>query len=149
MVLMEDRGLSGFPFSVSVRQRRILGQDLCQVPIEEVWVVDQRLRVDGVIVHHDGARGAETSAETSDDEVDNPSVGDPASHVEVLDWQLSDEEQAKKASQLGAGSVVGPVEIRAVDGTSHNALHVAAGEPASKDGKVLLSLGSPLNLPLL
>ena len=55
VVLVIDGSLSGSPLSVSVGDGWVPGQDLCQVPVEQVWVVDQRLCVERVIVHHDGS----------------------------------------------------------------------------------------------
>lgn len=54
---------------------------------------------------------AETSAETAGHEVDDVRIGEPASHVEVLDRELSDKEKAEQAAELSAGGVVGPVEV--------------------------------------
>ena len=74
----------------------------------------------------------ETSTETAGHEVDDPHVGDPASNVEVLNWELSDEEQTKQATELGARGVVSPVEVGTVHWAGNNTLHVASREPASK-----------------
>jgi hypothetical protein len=131
VVLVVDRGLSGSPLSVSVGLRWVSGKDLCQVPVEQVRVVDQRLRVESMIVHHDRARVTETSAETTGHEVNDPSVSQPASNVEVLDGKLSNKEKTQQAAELRAGCVVGPVEVRAVNWAGHYALHIVAGEPAS------------------
>jgi len=111
VVLVEYRGLSGLPLSVCIGDRWVSGKDFSQVPVEEVWVVDEGLGMDGVVVHDNGARVAETSAESTSHEVDNPCISKPASHVEVLDWEFSNEEKAKEASELGARSVVSPVEV--------------------------------------
>ena len=75
---------------------------------------------------------AKTSAETTGHEVDDPGVGQPASYVEVLDGELSNEEKAEQAAELSACGVVGPVEVGTVDWAGHDALHVVAGEPASQ-----------------
>ena len=111
VILVIDGGLSGSPLSVSVGARWVSGQNLSQVPVEEIWVVDQGLGVQGVVVQHDGARVSETSAETTQHEVHEPSVSQPASYIEVLDGKLSNEEKTQKATYLSASSVVGPVEI--------------------------------------
>jgi hypothetical protein len=55
VVLVIDGSLSGSPLSVSVGCGWVPGENLCQVPVEQVRVVDQRLRVERVIVHHDGS----------------------------------------------------------------------------------------------
>lgn len=108
---MEDGGLSGLPLSVCIGYGWVLGENLGQVPVEEIWVVDQRLRVDSVIVHDNGARLAQTSAETTGHEVDDPGVRQPASYVEVLNGELSNEEETEQAAELSTGSVIGPVEV--------------------------------------
>lgn len=71
---MVDWSLSGSPLSVSIGDGWISGQDLGQVPVEEVWVVDEGLCVDSVIVENDGSGGSKTSAESSHDEVNDPRV---------------------------------------------------------------------------
>jgi len=55
VVLVEHRGLSGSPLSVSVGNGRIPGQNLSQVPVEKIWVVNQGLGMQCVVVQHDGA----------------------------------------------------------------------------------------------
>ncbi len=132
VVLVVDGGLSGSPLSVSIGDGWVLGKDLGQVPVEQVGIVGERLGVQGVVVHHNGARVTETTAETTSHEVDDPGVGQPASHVEVLDGELSDEEKSEQAAELRARCVVGPVEVRAVNWASNNGVHVVAGEPASQ-----------------
>lgn len=67
--------------------------------------------MDGMIVHDNGSSLSETSSETTRHEVDEPSVCEPASHIEVLDRKLSNEEESKEASQLSARCVVSPVEV--------------------------------------
>lgn len=74
VVLVIDGSLSGPPLSVCIGDGRVLGQDLCQVPVEQVGVVGERLGVQRVIVHHDGAGVAETSSEPAGHEVDDPRV---------------------------------------------------------------------------
>ena len=111
MVLMENRGLSGSPLAVSVWNRWVLGQNLSQVPPEEIWVVNEGLGMDGMVVHDNGSSVSETSSETTGHEVDEPSVCEPASHIEVLDRKFSNEHETKDASQLSARCVVSPVEV--------------------------------------
>jgi hypothetical protein len=62
MVLMEDGSLSSSPLSVGVWKRWVLWQDSCDVPVEEVWIIDQSLGVDGLIVHHDRSGELQSSA---------------------------------------------------------------------------------------
>lgn len=91
MVLMIDRGLSGSPLSVGIREGWVLGQDSGEVPEEKIWVIYQSLGVNTMVIHNNGSVLSQTSSKTSHDEVDDPSVSDPASHVEVLDGKLSNE----------------------------------------------------------
>ena len=93
MILMVDGSLSGSPLSVSIGNRWVLGQDSCHVPVEQVWVVDQSLGVDTVVVHHNRSVVLESSTEASYNEVDDPTVSQPTSYIEVLDGKLSDEEE--------------------------------------------------------
>ena len=55
VVLMVDWSLASSPFSVRVGHGRVLGQDAGNRPVEQVWVVDESLVVEGVIVHHQGS----------------------------------------------------------------------------------------------
>ena len=41
VVLMIDGSLSGSPLSMCIRDRWVPWKDLGQVPIEQIWVVDQ------------------------------------------------------------------------------------------------------------
>jgi hypothetical protein len=132
VVLMVDGGLSGSPLSVSVWERGVLGKNLSQVPEEQIWVVHQRLGVERVIVHDDRLGGLESSAETSAYEVDDPGISEPASDVEALDGEFSDHEKTEGASELSPGCVVGPVEVRFVNGSGNNRVHVVSLEPGSQ-----------------
>lgn len=122
MVLVVHRCLSGSPLSVGIGARRVSGKDLGHVPEEQIWVVDQRLSVESVIVHHNGARVAETSAKTTENEVSDPGIGEPASHVEVLNGKLSNEQETEEAAYLSASCVVGPVKVGAVNWASNNSV---------------------------
>ena len=136
VVLMVHRSLSGSPLSVGIGHRRVSGEDSCAGPVKEVGVVDQRLGVEGVVVEHDGSVGEETAAKTSDHEVDAVGISQPAPHVEVLNGQLSDDQEAKGNSHLSAGSVGSPVEVRTVDGAGHDVVHVLLSEPAAHLHKI-------------
>ena len=85
MILMVDWCLSCSPFSVGIGNRWVLGENSGNVPVEEVWIVDQSLGVNTMVVHNNWSVVLETSTETSDHEVHNPSVSDPASDIEILD----------------------------------------------------------------
>ena len=75
VVLMVDWSLASSPLSVRVGHGRVLWEDAGNRPVEQVWVVDQRLVVEGVIVHHQRTVIAETTSDTPNDEVADPSVG--------------------------------------------------------------------------
>ena len=55
MILVEDWGLSCSPLSVGVWEGWVPWEDLGQVPVEKVWVVEEGLCVDGLIVHDNGS----------------------------------------------------------------------------------------------
>lgn len=111
VVLMVDWGLSSSPLSVSVGKRWVSGKHLGKIPVEQVWVIHKRLGLECVIIHDNGSSPSQTSTETSSNEIDDPSISQPASNVEVLNGQLSDEEESKKTSNLGSSCVVGPVKV--------------------------------------
>jgi hypothetical protein len=142
VVHVEDGLLTSHPLAVGIGHRGVSGQHAGHVPVEQVGVVGQGLGVVRVVVHHDGAVGAETAANSAHDEVDDPGVGEAAAHVEVLDGQLADHEEAEDAADLGAGGVGGGVEVGAVDGAGHF-VHGAAGEPGLEHREVVLGLVGP------
>ena len=108
---MVDWSLASSPLAVRIGHGWVLGQHTADRPVEQVWVVDKSLGVEGVIVQHDGAVRAQTATDTPNDEVANPAIGKPASDVEVLDGQFTDDGEAKDYAQLRSGCVVCPVEV--------------------------------------
>ena len=80
-------------------------------------------------VHDNGSLVEETSSIASDDEVNTIEVSDPASNIEILDRQLSDNHESKGNSELTSGGVVGPVEIRLVSGSGNNVIESVSLEP--------------------
>lgn len=139
VVLVIDGGLSGSPLSVGIGHRRVSGEHPTASPPEEVWVVHERLGVELIVVEHDGSVGEETTAQAPDHEVDAVGVGEPASHVEVSDGQLSDHQETEGYSELGAGGVGGPVEVGLVDGAGDDVVHVLLLEPAAKLKHTIIS----------
>jgi len=148
VVLMVDGSLSGSPLSVRIGHGRVLRQDAGDGPVEQVWVVDQGLGVEGMVIKDDGAVVTETAANTSDDEVADPSVGEPATDVEVLDGELADDGQAEEHAHLSAGGVASPVEVGLVRRAGDRS-KIFSGEPALKDLHVVHGLRSPLELSFL
>lgn len=149
MVLMEDRGLSGSPLAVSIGHRRVSRENTGDVPPEEVRVVEQSSHVELRVVRDERSLVSETAANAVGHEETHPAVGEDASGVEVLDGELTDDGETEQASQLGASSIVGPVEVRLLDGTNDELLGSTAVEPRGKHIKVLLCLISPGGGPLL
>jgi len=148
VVLMVDWSLASSPLSVRVGHGWVLGQDAGNRPVEQVWVVHERLVVEGMIVHHDGAVVAQATADTTNYEEADPSVGQPASNVEILDGKLADHGQAEKHANLSPRRVRGPVEVGLVSRSS-DLREVILWEPACENCKVVLGLGCPLELSLL
>ena len=132
VVLMVDGSLSSSPLSVSIRNWRVLGQHTTDVPPEQVRVVDEGLGMHGVVVKDDGSLHSEPTTKSSNDKEDGPNVGKSASHMEILDGELTDNSETKEDSQLSATTVVGPVEVRAVDWSSDVLINAASGEPRFK-----------------
>jgi len=90
---VENWVLSSSPFAVSIRNRWILRKNSGHVPVEQVWVVSKCLCVKSVIVHNNRSVALETTTQTSHNEVNYPAVGDPATDVEIFDWQFTDDSQ--------------------------------------------------------
>ena len=134
--------LSGLPLAVGVGHWGVLGQNAGHIPEEKVWIVGQGLCVKRMVVHHDGPVALEATAESSNHEVNNPAISQPAADVEIFNWQFTDHHEAEHATKLGSRCVVGPVEVRAVDG-SGDFFHLALGKPAAENGKVMLGLVGP------
>lgn len=149
MVLMEDRSLSGSPLAVSIGHRRVSGENARNVPPEEVRVVQQSSHVEARVVGDHGSLVSETTADAVGHKEGHPQVGEDATSVEVLDGELTDDSETEEASELGASSIVGPVEVGLLDGTNDHLLGSAAVEPRSEHIKVLFGLISPGGRPLL
>ena len=64
-----------------------------------------------VVVHDERSLVSQTSAESLAYEEHQPEVRNPASDVEVLDWELSNNSKTKEASQLGSSSIISPVPV--------------------------------------
>ena len=148
VVLMEHRVLASTPLAVCIRNWRILGKNTGEIPVEQVGVVHQGLGMKSVVVHHDGSVAPETSSATTEDEICDPTVGEANTNVEAFNWEFTNGEETKKASDLSTRGVIGPVEIGPVN-WSGNFLHLAAGEPTSENVQIVLSFLSPLRKVLL
>ena len=111
MVLMEDWRLSSAPLAVGIWNWWVARQHTANVPPEEVWIVEESTLVEPMVVEHDWSLESQTSTNATGHEEDHVSVGDPASHVEVLDGQLSNDCKAQQASNLSSGGIVGPVVV--------------------------------------
>ena len=148
VVLMVDWSLASSPLSVRIGHRRVLGEDAGDGPVEQIGVVDQSLGVEGMVIEDKWAVVTETTADTSNNEVADPSVGQPASHVEILDGKLADDGETEEDTSLSSRGVIGPVEIRLVSRSGDHA-EIVSGEPALEHVDVVQGLGSPFELSLL
>jgi hypothetical protein len=111
MVLMEDWSLPGAPLAMSVWNWWVAWQNTADIPPEEVWIVEESALMEPIVIEHDRSLVSQTSTNTTGHEEDHVSVGDPASHVEVLDWQLSNDCETQEASNLSSSGIVGPVVV--------------------------------------
>ena len=125
---MEHWVLASLPFAVRIWNWWALWKNTADIPVEEVRVVAQSLHVQCVIVQHNWSVALQPTADTSDDEVHDVEVGDPASSIKVLDRQLTDCPQTKSDSNLGTGGVVSIVEVGSVCRSSHF-FHLSFREP--------------------
>ena len=148
VVLVIDWSLASSPLAVRIGHRWVLRENTSDGPVEEVWMVDQRLGVEGVIVEDQGTVVSETASNTSNDEVTDPAVCEPAPHVEVLDGELTDDSEAEQYTDLSSGSIVSPVEGGLVCGSGDHA-EIILREPALEHVHIMDSLGSPFELTFL
>ena len=95
MVLVIDWSLASSPLAVRIGYRWVLWENTSDAPVKEVRMVNQRLGIEGVIVEDQGTVVSETASNTSDHEVTDPAVCEPAPHVEVLDGELTDDSEAE------------------------------------------------------
>ena len=100
VILVIDWRLASSPLTVRIGHRWVLGQHTAAGPVEQVWVVHEGLGVEAVIVQHNGSVAAQTTADTPNEEVADPAIGQPAPHVEVLDRELADDGEAENDAQL-------------------------------------------------
>jgi hypothetical protein len=139
---VEHGALASSPFAVCIWHWRVLWKHTRHRPVEQIGVVGQGFGVQGMVVKADGAVVTKTLTESPHNEVGDPDVGETTTGVKVLDWQLSDESETQEAADLSSGGVVGPVEVRLVDG-SCDLLHFATGEPASENGELAFGFRRP------
>ena len=148
VILMEHGVLPGSPLSVSIGDGRVSGEDTGKIPPVQVGVVKESTGVETLVVAHHWSLISEATADSLGPEEDNPAVDEPASGVEVLDWELSDDQEAEEAADLGAGGVASPVVVRSGTGSNVHLLSLATGEPGSEHSEIGLSLRSPVGHPL-
>ena len=89
VVLMEYWSLSSSPFLVVIWNWRVSWQHSSQIPPEQVWVVQQCSRIEFLIVEYNWSSESKTSSESLGDEIVDVEIGQPASNIEVLNWELS------------------------------------------------------------
>jgi hypothetical protein len=148
MVLVVDGLLEQSPLKMGFPNRRVLGNDAREIPIEEVWVVEQRLDMDVVIVVNDRASLEETSSDASANEVLDVEVGDESSGIEALNRKLTDGKHGDSSASVCEPGSLSIVDIRPVGG-AHDIVQLALREPGGQDSKFLLNLGRPEHLPFL
>lgn len=102
VILVIDGSLASSPLSVRIGHGRVLGEDAARRPVEQVWVVHQSLGVERVVIENDGSVGAETTANTPNDEIADPAISQPASRIETLDGELTDDGETQKDAKLGS-----------------------------------------------
>ena len=102
VILVIDGSLASSPLSVRIGHGRVLGEDAACRPVEQVWVVHQSLGVERVVIENDGSVGAETTANTPNDEIADPAIGQPASRIETLDGEFTDDGKTQKDAKLSS-----------------------------------------------
>ena len=128
VVLMVDWHLACHPLTVGIWHWWVLWKHTGHGPVQEIWMVDEGLGVEGMVPEDGWSVVSETTAGSTDDVVDNPAVSESATSVEVFDWQLTDGKESKTNSELGSCCVVSMVEVRFV-GWSSNFSQFSFWEP--------------------
>ena len=64
-----------------------------------------------MVIENNWSLISQTSAESLRHKDDKVEVSQPASDIEILNWEFSDDSQSKEASELTSGGVVGPVPV--------------------------------------
>jgi len=98
VVLMEDWSLSHSPLEMCVWHWWRLWQLSSESPPEQVWVVHECSLMELVVIEDDWSFVSETSSESSSHDKDQVCIHNPASHVEVLNWEFSNYSETKSAS---------------------------------------------------
>lgn len=129
VVLVEDWGLPGSPLSVGIWHWRVSWENSAEIPPVEVWVVQQGPLVEALVVEHNWSLISQTSADSSGYEEHQVCPCDPASHVEVFNWQFSNDCKSKKTSNLCLCGIVGPVKVGFFRWSRDNFIDFAAREP--------------------
>lgn len=149
VVLMEYWLLSGSPFSVGIWNWWVLWKNSCEVPPEEIWVVQQSSCVELMVVENNWSLISQTSSESlryKDDEVE---VSQPASNIEIFNREFSNDCQTKEASNLTSGGVISPVPVGLGDWSYNNFFSFTLWEPRLKNIKIFLCFICPGWKPFL
>ena len=91
--LMIDGSLPSSPLSVGIRNWRVLGKSPAEIPPEEIWVVQQGSCVELMVVEDDWSLISQTSSESLRHKDDQVEVSQPASNIEILNRELSNNSQ--------------------------------------------------------
>ena len=89
VVLMEYWSLSGSPFLVVIWNWRVSWQNSSQIPPEQVWVVQESSGIEFLIVEYNWSSESKTSTKSLGDEIVDVEISQPASNIEVFNWELS------------------------------------------------------------
>ena len=128
VILMEHWVLASLPLTVRVRHWWALWKNAADVPVEKIWIVAQCLHVKRVVVHNNRSIRLQTTANTSNHEVHDVEVSDPATGVKILDWKLTNCPQTESNSHLSTRCVVSVIEIRSIHWSRHF-FHLSLWEP--------------------
>ena len=150
VVLMEHGLLACLPLTVSIRLRSSLGQLSTEIPPKEVWIVHKSLGVNTVVIHNKRTVGKETAANASQTEVSDPAICKTNSHIERLNWELSNDKETESNTKLSTCGIVSPVEVGLVSWAYYIFIAVeSCFVPGNHSHNILFSLIGPLGQILL
>lgn len=115
VVLVENWLLASSPFAVSIWHWWVLWKDASKSPFTQVWVVHQSFSVEIVAKEYNWTVSFKTTANTSNNEPHAVAISNYTSSIEILDWELTDNQKTKSTTDLSASSVAGPVKVRLID----------------------------------
>ena len=112
VVQMVDWSLVASPLQVHIWHWGDFREFSAETPPEEVWIIQQLSRAEGVAVEHNWFLLSESSSDTFTNEEDHVDISNPASSVETLNWEFSNHSESEDESKSCSVAVACIVPVR-------------------------------------